>query len=258
MTPTDSPFSPLIRWNRPFVRLFDSLSAGLTDARAILSRGVGAVWSRRPGNLKADEIAEQDWLQENSGDALLFGESDEPPAALTAEEYQRAAMAAAEDWSNDSLGVLAIHNLAKSYKTRKVVEDVSLHVRRGEAVGLLGPNGAGKTTVFYMITGLVKPDSGIISLDGYDVTPLPMYRRARLGVGYLPQEASVFRGLSVEDNIRAVLEITQPDKRKRAEELEGLLEEFKLTRHRKTPAVALSGGDEFGGSVTVGRTGATW
>ena len=240
-----SSLSSLIRWNRPFVRLFDSLSTGLNGARAILSRGVGAVWSRRPGNLKADEIAEEDWLQENdaAGDAQLFDQSDEPSAALSPEAYQRAAMAEAEDWSNDSLGVLAIHNLAKSYKTRKVVEDVSLHVRRGEAVGLLGPNGAGKTTVFYMITGLVKPDRGIISLDGYDVTPLPMYRRARLGVGYLPQEASVFRGLSVEDNIRAVLEITQPDKRKRAEELEDLLDEFKLTRHRKTPAVALSGGE---------------
>jgi lipopolysaccharide export system ATP-binding protein len=245
MTPAASSLSPLIRWNRPFVSLFDSLSTGLNDARAILSRGVGAVWSRRPGNLKSDEIAEEEWLQENdaAGDAQLFGESDEPPVALSPEEHQRAAMAAAEDWSNDSLGVLAIHNLAKSYKARKVVEDVSLHVRRGEAVGLLGPNGAGKTTVFYMITGLVKPDSGIISLDGYDVTPLPMYRRARLGIGYLPQEASVFRGLSVEDNIRAVLEITQPDKSKRAEELEGLLDEFKLTRHRKTPAVALSGGE---------------
>jgi ABC-type lipopolysaccharide export system ATPase subunit len=104
---------------------------------------------------------------------------------------------------------------------------------RGEAVGLLGPNGAGKTTVFYMITGLVKPDKGVISLDGYDVTPLPMYRRARLGIGYLPQEASVFRGLSVEDNIRAVLEITQPDAKKREEELEALLEEFRLTRMRR-------------------------
>jgi lipopolysaccharide export system ATP-binding protein len=140
-------------------------------------------------------------------------------------------------------GVLSVHNLAKSYKTRRVVEDVSLHVARGEAVGLLGPNGAGKTTVFYMITGLVKPDKGLISIDGYDVTPLPMYRRARLGIGYLPQEASVFRGLSVEDNIRAVLEITQPDRIKREEELEALLDEFHLTRLRKTPAVALSGGE---------------
>jgi len=108
VTPTDSPFSPLIRWNRPFVRLFDSLSAGLTDARAILSRGVGAVWSRRPGNLKADEIASKIGSKRTRRRPAV-GESDEPPAALTAEEYQRAAMAAAEDWSNDSLGVLAIH-----------------------------------------------------------------------------------------------------------------------------------------------------
>ncbi|MGA8170681.1 MAG: LPS export ABC transporter ATP-binding protein [Methylocystis sp.] len=227
------------------MRLFDALSTGLNGARAIFSRGVDAAARRRGGNLRADEMAEEDWLQETdaAGDGQLFDPSDEPPGQAGAPEYQRAAIEAAEDWHNDSQGVLAIHNLAKAYKTRKVVEDVSLHVRRGEAVGLLGPNGAGKTTVFYMITGLVKPDSGIISLDGYDVTPLPMYRRARLGVGYLPQEASVFRGLSVEDNIRAVLEITQPDKRKRADELEGLLDEFKLTRHRKTPAIALSGGE---------------
>ncbi|MBG0809581.1 LPS export ABC transporter ATP-binding protein [Methylosinus sp. H3A] len=140
-------------------------------------------------------------------------------------------------------GVLSIQHLAKAYKTRRVVEDVSLHVARGEAVGLLGPNGAGKTTVFYMITGLVKPDRGVIALDGYDVTGLPMYRRARLGIGYLPQEASIFRGLTVEDNIRAVLEITQPDKRLREQELDALLEEFKLERLRRTPAVALSGGE---------------
>jgi lipopolysaccharide export system ATP-binding protein len=227
------------------VRLFDALTTGLNGARTIFSRGVGAAMRRRDGNLKADEMAEEDWLQDAdaAGDAQIFGLSDEPPGQAGAPDYQRAAIEAAEDWHNDSTGVLAIHNLAKAYKTRKVVEDVSLHVRRGEAVGLLGPNGAGKTTVFYMITGLVKPDKGVISLDGYDVTPLPMYRRARLGIGYLPQEASVFRGLSVEDNIRAVLEITQPDRRKRAEELEGLLDEFKLTRHRKTPAVALSGGE---------------
>ncbi len=143
----------------------------------------------------------------------------------------------------DREGILSVHNLAKSYKSRRVVEDVSLHLARGEAVGLLGPNGAGKTTVFYMITGLVKPDKGMIALDGYDVTGLPMYRRARLGIGYLPQEASVFRGLSVEDNIRAVLEITQPDKQRREEELEALIEEFRLEKQRHTPAVALSGGE---------------
>ncbi|HEY8160770.1 MAG TPA: LPS export ABC transporter ATP-binding protein [Methylocystis sp.] len=157
-------------------------------------------------------------------------------AAFTAGSYL-------ESPGYDGQGLLSVHNLAKAYKSRRVVEDVSLHVGRGEAVGLLGPNGAGKTTVFYMITGLVKPDKGVISLDGYDVTPLPMYRRARLGIGYLPQEASVFRGLSVEENIRAVLEITQPDAKRREDELEGLLDEFRLTRMRHTPAVALSGGE---------------
>lgn len=140
-------------------------------------------------------------------------------------------------------GVLSINHVAKAYKARRVVEDVSLTVRRGEAVGLLGPNGAGKTTVFYMITGLVRPDAGSIELDGNDVTNLPMYRRARLGIGYLPQEASIFRGLSVEDNIRAVLEIAEHDKKKREYELDALLDEFDLTRLRKSPSVALSGGE---------------
>jgi len=140
-------------------------------------------------------------------------------------------------------GLLAVQHLAKSYRQHRVVEDVSLYIRRSEAVGLLGPNGAGKTTVFYMITGLVRPDQGVIELDGYDVTPLPMYRRARLGIGYLPQEPSIFRGLSVEDNIRAVLEITQPDRDRREDELEALLEEFDIKRLRKTQAIALSGGE---------------
>ena len=140
-------------------------------------------------------------------------------------------------------GVLSVQHIRKAYKARRVVEDVSLTVRRGEAVGLLGPNGAGKTTTFYMITGLVRPDAGTISLDGNDVTSLPMYRRARLGIGYLPQEASIFRGLSVEDNIRAVLEIAEPDKARREYELDGLLDEFDLTRLRKSPSVALSGGE---------------
>ncbi len=140
-------------------------------------------------------------------------------------------------------GTLSIQNVAKAYKTRRVVEDVSMIVRRGEAVGLLGPNGAGKTTTFYMITGLVRPDAGRISLDGNDVTNLPMYRRARLGIGYLPQEASIFRGLSVENNIRAVLEIAERDKAVRERELDALLDEFDLTRLRKAPSVALSGGE---------------
>ena len=140
-------------------------------------------------------------------------------------------------------GWLVATQLRKGYKGRAVIHDVSLMVRRGEAVALLGPNGAGKTTLFYMITGLVRPDSGAITLENYDVTSLPMYRRARLGIGYLPQEPSIFRGLSVEDNIRAVLEITQHDKRKRAAELEALLEEFNIARLRKSMSIALSGGE---------------
>jgi lipopolysaccharide export system ATP-binding protein len=139
--------------------------------------------------------------------------------------------------------VLAVHHLRKSYKGRRVVEDVSMNVWRGEVVGLLGPNGAGKTTLFYMITGLIRPDGGRIEIDGNDVTRLPMYRRARLGIGYLPQEASIFRGLNVEDNIRAVLEIIEPSKRKRAAELEALLEEFDIKSLRKSPSIALSGGE---------------
>jgi lipopolysaccharide export system ATP-binding protein len=140
-------------------------------------------------------------------------------------------------------GVLAVHHLGKSYRGRTVVQDVSLSVRQGEAVGLLGPNGAGKTTVFYMITGLVKPDKGEIELDGHNVTGLPMFQRARLGVGYLPQEASIFRGLNVEDNIRAVLEVNEPDRRAREAMLESLLEEFDIARVRSAPSISLSGGE---------------
>ena len=140
-------------------------------------------------------------------------------------------------------GSLAVYNLGKRYGGRAVVQDVSLYVRRGEAVGLLGPNGAGKTTVFYMITGLVKPDKGVIELDGNPVTRLPMYQRARLGIGYLPQEASIFRGLNVEDNIRAVLEVTEPDRKAREAALDSLLEEFNIARLRKAPSIALSGGE---------------
>jgi len=140
-------------------------------------------------------------------------------------------------------GYLAAHGVEKSFVGRKVVKGASLYVRRGEAVGLLGPNGAGKTTVFYMITGLIKADRGRIELDGHDITAFPMYQRARLGIGYLPQEASIFRGLNVEENIRAVLEVVEPNRRKREAELEALLEEFNITRLRKTPSIALSGGE---------------
>jgi lipopolysaccharide export system ATP-binding protein len=138
---------------------------------------------------------------------------------------------------------LSAQGVEKSFGGRKVVRGVSIDVRRGEAVGLLGPNGAGKTTVFYMITGLIKADNGKIALDGHDITGLPMYQRARLGIGYLPQEASIFRGLNVEDNIRSVLEVVQPDRKRREAELDSLLEEFNITRLRKSPAIALSGGE---------------
>jgi len=138
---------------------------------------------------------------------------------------------------------LIVTGLGKSYRRRPVVRDVSLELHRGEAVGLLGPNGAGKTTCFYMIIGLVPADSGAIVIDGIDLTPLPMYRRARLGLGYLPQEASIFRGLSVEDNIKAVLELVEPDRTVRAQRLDELLGEFSITHLRRTPAAALSGGE---------------
>jgi lipopolysaccharide export system ATP-binding protein len=140
-------------------------------------------------------------------------------------------------------GFLAVHSVEKSFGSRQVVRGVSIYVRRGEAVGLLGPNGAGKTTVFYMITGLIKADRGAIELDGHDVTKLPMYQRARLGIGYLPQEASIFRGLTVEQNIRAVLEVVEPSRKKREAELNSLLDEFNITRLRKSPSIALSGGE---------------
>ncbi|WP_428484355.1 LPS export ABC transporter ATP-binding protein [Rhodopila sp.] len=140
-------------------------------------------------------------------------------------------------------GGLTATAVGKTYKSRPVVRNVSITLRRGEAVGLLGPNGAGKTTTFYMIVGLVRPDTGAISLDGADITRLPMYRRARLGIGYLPQEASVFRGLNVEQNIMAALEVVEPDTATRDMMLDELLAEFGISHLRRTPALALSGGE---------------
>lgn len=152
--------------------------------------------------------------------------------------------AAADPQGKDRFqGTLIARNLTKTYKSRRVVNRVSIGVRRGEAVGLLGPNGAGKTTCFYMITGLVPVDQGKISIDGNDVTHMPMYRRARLGVGYLPQEASIFRGLSVEANIRAILEVVERDKKVRETKLDGLLEEFGIAHLREAPSISLSGGE---------------
>ena len=168
-------------------------------------------------------------------------------AAVTAVRRRPAPTSAAEQGAPPVMaqnqGYLAAHGVEKSFVGRKVINGVSLYVRRGEAVGLLGPNGAGKTTVFYMITGLIKADRGRIELDGHDVTGFPMYQRARLGIGYLPQEASIFRGLNVEDNIRAVLEVVEPNRRRREAELEALLDEFNIAPLRKTPSIALSGGE---------------
>ena len=141
-----------------------------------------------------------------------------------------------------SQGLVAA-NLGKSYRRRPILRDVSLSLRRGEVAALLGPNGAGKTTCFYAIAGLVPPDSGSVSVDGEDVTWLPMYRRAKLGIGYLPQEASVFRGLTVADNIRAILEVAVDDREKRHEMLDELMGEFSISHLARAPAIALSGGE---------------
>ena len=138
---------------------------------------------------------------------------------------------------------LVAQNIGKSYKNRALLREISLHVRQGEAVGLLGPNGAGKTTCFYCITGLIQPNFGQIFLDGTDITKLPMYQRSRLGIGYLPQEASIFRGLTVEDNIMAILELTIEDPTERQERLDALLGEFSISHLRQAPSKALSGGE---------------
>jgi len=156
---------------------------------------------------------------------------------------EAATLPRAADDIRPQLGGLEVRSIAKAYDRRAVLHDVSLDVHRGEVVGLLGPNGAGKTTCFYSVMGLVKPDSGRIFLDGQDITDLPMYRRAILGLGYLPQETSIFRGMSVEQNIMAVLEVAEPDKRARNDRLEQLLSEFGLTGLRESAAMALSGGE---------------
>jgi len=187
---------------------------------------------QEPSGSLAHENSQLDW---DAGDAGRGGGTtpettsvDDPHAAATPLPGQ---------------GWLTVDGVQKSYGKRLVVRNVSLAVGRGESVGLLGPNGAGKTTVFYMITGLVPADAGQIFIDGRNVTPLPMYRRARLGIGYLPQEASIFRGLTVEQNIMAVLELIEPNRARRREQLDSLLEEFRITGLRKSPSIALSGGE---------------
>ena len=156
---------------------------------------------------------------------------------------EAAALPTAAIEPQSAVGGLEVRSIAKAYDRRAVLHDVSLDVHRGEVVGLLGPNGAGKTTCFYSVMGLVKPDSGRIFLDGQDITELPMYRRAILGLGYLPQETSIFRGLTVEQNIMAVLEVAEPDGQARRARLEQLLREFGLTHLRESAAMALSGGE---------------
>ncbi len=233
-------------------------SSGLASAKG---RVAWADWLRAFFGRKAQTVAPEsaDWLLAEAGEAArdsewtqerlenLREEEAKPPRSQAATTLARRAIVRGDVHEPKTVravqGSLIAESLSKSFKGRKVVRDVSLLVNRGEAIGLLGPNGAGKTTLFYMITGLIRPDTGTILLDDYDVTKLPMYRRARLGIGYLPQEPSIFRGLSVEANIRAVLEITQPDKRKRREELESLLAEFDIARLRKLPSIALSGGE---------------
>ncbi|MCZ0736121.1 LPS export ABC transporter ATP-binding protein [Phreatobacter sp. AB_2022a] len=196
----------------------------------VLDRMAGLFGRRSPA--EAAPPIDGDWLIRQMADDVAALEPP-PPEPKVQGQYE----------PRSGEGILSVHGVWKSYKGRAVVRGVSLDVRRGEAVGLLGPNGAGKTTVFYMITGLVEADKGRTELDGHDITQLPMYRRARLGIGYLPQEASIFRGLNVEDNIRAVLEVTERDKKKREYELDELLDEFNIARLRKSPAIALSGGE---------------
>ena len=143
----------------------------------------------------------------------------------------------------DDTSGLVVRNIKKSFKQRRVLENVSLKLGRGEVVALLGPNGAGKTTCFYSVVGLIRPDAGTVLVNGRDITQLPMYRRAQLGIGYLPQEASIFRGMNVENNILSILEIWEPNKAEQKIKLEALLEEFSITYIRKSPALALSGGE---------------
>lgn len=174
--------------------------------------------------------------------AMLQGNAKGTKAPTAATPEEPSAIHRTPRLISETTGLQA-KNLGKRYSKRPVIRDISLSVQRGEAVGLLGPNGAGKTTCFYMISGLISPDYGTIALDNNDITELPMYRRARLGIGYLPQESSIFRGLTVEENILAILEVTEPIREKRYLILDELLAEFSITYLRKAPALALSGGE---------------
>jgi len=189
---------------------------------------------RRPtGRRGADALDDFSETPLPDADRGFYGDEVDPLADDDAETRS----------TTDAASGLSAESLAKTYSGRPVLHDVSLTVREGEVVGLLGPNGAGKTTCFYIMTGLIRPDGGHITIYGHDVTDLPMYRRARLGVGYLPQEASIFRGMTVEQNIRAILEVTEPDRGMRRVMLDELLHEFGIEHLRRTPSVALSGGE---------------
>lgn len=226
------PASPFKKAGQAIILLIDRLASGidrgLTRGTALF-RGqfhrLAGLWAKRAATASTA-----------ASPPAMAGVSPVPKAPPP-----RAEMNSAERVPRE--GVLAVTGLQKSYKGRHVVRGVSLGVRRGEAVGLLGPNGAGKTTCFYMITGLVQADAGRIEMNGHDITATPMYRRARLGIGYLPQEASIFRGMSVENNIRAVLEVVEPDRAARERQLDELLDEFSISHLRKSPSIALSGGE---------------
>lgn len=223
-------------WQR-FRSVLTLPGALLSTFSGVLAAGMTKLpqsWRKILPWLDKSPASEQDILPASPRDSVI----DFAAAVHGLSRIDQDAMAAQE-----AEGFLSVVGLAKSYRGRRVVDDASLYIRNGEAVGLLGPNGAGKTTIFYMVTGLVQPDKGRISLDGHNITALPMYRRARMGIGYLPQEASIFRGLSVEDNIRAVLELVEPDRDRREAELEALLDEFHIKRLRHSPSIALSGGE---------------
>ena len=172
----------------------------------------------------------------------MRGGMRQPPSSYTGPEWLGQGFGEGPRLVTDNRGLVG-HGLGKSFKRRPVLRDVSLSVQRGEVVGLLGPNGAGKTTCFYIITGLIAADTETVELDGQDITDLPMYRRARLGIGYLPQEASIFRGLTVEQNIRAILEVGEPEFETREAMLDALLAEFSISHLRRASAMALSGGE---------------
>jgi lipopolysaccharide export system ATP-binding protein len=226
-------------WRAELEALFGVEKGGVV--RKDSGKVVQPVWAQPPPAARRESQPQPQPRREQPPPQPQPHREQPPPQPQPRREQPRRAEPAARQAARQ--GFLAVHGLQKSYGGRMVVRGTSIYVRRGEAVGLLGPNGAGKTTVFYMITGLIKADRGTIELDGHDVTQLPMYQRARLGIGYLPQEASIFRGLNVEENIRAVLEVIEPDRKRREHDLDALLEEFNIARLRKSPTIALSGGE---------------